>query len=107
MRKQVNYNDEISEGQWLKIIEAGGDPNSELAKMRKRKADGEAEPARNRRKTDGIDGEASDDYGDEDGGNEKSGASNKVDGDSEDFQEGSSDKKKRSKKLQQKKQTKV
>lgn len=26
-RKQVNYNDEISEGQWLKIIESGGDVN--------------------------------------------------------------------------------
>lgn len=26
-RKQVNYNDEFSEGQWLKIIEQGGDPS--------------------------------------------------------------------------------
>jgi len=36
-RKQVNYNDEISENQWLKIIEQGGDVNQEIEKKRKRK----------------------------------------------------------------------
>ena len=36
-RNQVNYNDEISEGQWLKIIDQGGDPNEEVEKIRKRR----------------------------------------------------------------------
>ena len=38
-RKQVNYNDEISEGQWLKIIESGADINQEVEKIRKRRMD--------------------------------------------------------------------
>ena len=38
-RKQVNYNDEISEGQWLKIIENGGDINQEVERIRKKKLD--------------------------------------------------------------------
>ena len=36
-RKQVNYNDEIPEGQWLRIIEAGGDPNQEMEKKKRKK----------------------------------------------------------------------
>ena len=36
-RKQVNYNDDISEGQWLKIIEQGGDISQEVEKIKKKK----------------------------------------------------------------------
>ena len=39
-RKQVNYNEEFSEAQFLKIIEQGGDPAQEAEKLRKRRADG-------------------------------------------------------------------
>jgi Snf2-ATP coupling, chromatin remodelling complex len=39
-RKQVNYNEEFSEGQWLKIIEQGGDPAQEAEKIRKRRMEG-------------------------------------------------------------------
>ena len=35
----MNYNDEISEGQWLKIIENGGDVNQEVERLRKKKLD--------------------------------------------------------------------
>ena len=37
-RKQVNYNDEFSEGQWLKIIEQGGDPSVEADRIRRKRA---------------------------------------------------------------------
>ena len=36
-RNEVNYKDELSEAQWLKIVEAGGDPQKEMEKRRKRK----------------------------------------------------------------------
>lgn len=39
-RKQINYSEEISEAQFLKIIEQGGDPAEEAEKLRKRKMDG-------------------------------------------------------------------
>ena len=40
LRKQVNYNDELPESQWLKIIEQGGDPSDEVDRIRKRKQGG-------------------------------------------------------------------
>ena len=39
-RKQINYNEEFSEAQFLKIIEQGGDPAQEAEKLRKRRQDG-------------------------------------------------------------------
>ena len=36
-RNEVNYKDELSEAQWLKIVEAGGDPQKEIDKRRKRR----------------------------------------------------------------------
>jgi hypothetical protein len=36
-RKTVNYNEEFSEGQWLKIIEQGIDPQAEAEKIRNRR----------------------------------------------------------------------
>lgn len=46
-RKQINYNEEFSEAQFLKIIEQGGDPAQEAEKLRKRRQDG----------ADGFDGD--------------------------------------------------
>ena len=43
-RKQVNYNDDISEGQWLKIIESGADINEEVEKIKKRRAQQDKDP---------------------------------------------------------------
>ena len=43
-RKQVNYNDDISEGQWLKIIESGGDPNQEIEKIKKKRMEQKERP---------------------------------------------------------------
>lgn len=36
-RNEVNYKEEFSEAQWLKIVEAGGDPQKEAEKKRKRR----------------------------------------------------------------------
>lgn len=42
-RNEVNYKEELSEAQWLKIVEAGGDPQKEVEKRRKRKNEGPEE----------------------------------------------------------------
>ena len=34
-RAEVTYKEQLSENQWLKIIEAGGDPQQEIKKRRK------------------------------------------------------------------------
>ena len=39
-RNEVNYKEELSEAQWLKIVEAGGDPQKEIEKRRKRRQEG-------------------------------------------------------------------
>lgn len=70
-RKTVNYNEEFSEGQWLKIIEQGGDPQAEAEKIRKRREMGEIGEGMTgkRRKLNDATGfvEEEDDYDDEDG----------------------------------------
>lgn len=69
-RKEVNYNEELSEGQWLKIIEQGGDPQEEAEKIRSRRKemeDGLANdgiPDKRRKLDGGFDDE--DEYDDED-----------------------------------------
>ncbi len=70
-RKTVNYNEEFSEGQWLKIIEQGGDPQAEAEKIRKRREMGEVGDGLTgkRRKLNDATGlvEEEDDYDVEDG----------------------------------------
>jgi hypothetical protein len=70
-RKTVNYNEEFSEGQWLKIIEQGGDPQAEADKIRKRREMGELGEGMTgkRRKLNDATGfvEEEDDYDVEDG----------------------------------------
>lgn len=39
-RNEVNYKEELSEAQWLKIVEAGGDPQKEIEKRRKCRQEG-------------------------------------------------------------------
>ena len=34
-RQDVNYKEDLSEAQWLKIVDAGGDPAAEIAKRKK------------------------------------------------------------------------
>lgn len=73
-RKTVNYNEEFSEGQWLKIIEEGGDPQAEAEKIRKRREMGELDVdgqdglgSKRRKLNEGYDlNRGGDDYGDED-----------------------------------------
>jgi hypothetical protein len=68
-RKAVNYNEEFSEGQWLKIIEQGGDPQAEAEKIRNKRKEmgggyGDGGAPEKRRKLDGYQ-EEEDDYGEE------------------------------------------
>jgi Snf2-ATP coupling, chromatin remodelling complex/Domain of Unknown Function (DUF1087) len=53
-RKQVNYNDELPESQWLKIFEQGGDPSEEVDRLKKRRAEAKADEGEStkRRKLD-------------------------------------------------------
>ena len=73
-RKTVNYNDEFSEGQWLKIIEQGGDPQAEAEKIRKRREMGDGQDSdglgsKRRKLNDGF-AEDKDEYDDEEDGDE-------------------------------------
>jgi hypothetical protein len=43
-RKQVNYNDDLSEAQFLKTIEIGGDLNEEAERQRRRRQDNRNPP---------------------------------------------------------------
>lgn len=38
-RKQVNYSDEIPESQWVRIFEQGGDPQEEVERLRRKRAE--------------------------------------------------------------------
>jgi hypothetical protein len=67
-RKKVNYNEEFSEGQWLKIIEQGADPQEEAEKIRRRReaaANGGAQLPEKRRRADrdDVDEDESESYG--------------------------------------------
>lgn len=39
-RGEVNYRDEMSDNKWLQIVDAGGDPEVENERIRKRRKDG-------------------------------------------------------------------
>lgn len=62
-RAEVTYKEQLSENQWLKIIEAGGDPQQEIEKRRKH-GDGEGLDENQGAESDRLVSEE-DDYGDE------------------------------------------